>query len=89
LKYQAILEEGQVQGALAEARRVLLLQGEQAFGPPDARIAALIERLDDLPRLEGFLKRMQTAGSWQELHRCASLGCAEKATRLTRSNLPR
>lgn len=73
--YQAILEEGrvegraegQIQGALAEARKVLRLLGEEAFGSPDVRISAFIERLDDLAQLEGFLKRMRTAGSWQEL----------------------
>src|SRR6266849_5488483 len=44
--YQAILEEGRSEGAVAEARKVLRLQGEEAFGPPDARTAAQIERLD-------------------------------------------
>lgn len=73
--YQAILEEGrteglaegQVQGAIAEARKVLRLQGEDAFGPPDARISALLERLNDLSQLEDLLRRIRTAGSWQEL----------------------
>ncbi len=77
--YQAILEEGRQEGrvegrmegrnegALVEAKKVLRLLGEEAFGPPDARITALIERLNDLTRLEDFLKRMRTAGSWQEL----------------------
>jgi hypothetical protein len=69
--YQAIVEEGRaegmVQGAVAEAKKVLRLQGDDAFGPPDARTAAAIERLDDLPRLEELLKRVRTAGSWQEL----------------------
>ncbi len=69
--YQAILEEGrtegQIQGAIAEARKVLRLQGEDAFGPPDARITALIERLNDLAQLEDLLKRIRSAGSWQEL----------------------
>src|SRR5579884_337636 len=57
--YQAILEEGraegQIQGALAEARKVLRLLGEEAFGPPDARTLAFIERMDDLAQLEDFL----------------------------------
>ncbi len=69
--YQAILEEGRMEGrnegALVEAKKVLRLLGEEAFGPPDARIAALIEQLNDLTRLEEYLKRMRTAGSWQEL----------------------
>jgi predicted transposase YdaD len=69
--YQAILEEGrtegQLQGAIAEAKKVLRLQGEDAFGPLDARINALIERLNDLPQLEDLLRRIRTAGSWREL----------------------
>jgi len=77
--YQAILEEGRVKGldegltkgltlgAVAEAKRVLRLQGETAFGPPDARTAAALERINDLPQLEELLKRERTASSWQEL----------------------
>ncbi len=69
--YQAILEEGRVEGrtegAVDEARRVLRLQGDHAFGPPDSRTAAAIERLDDLTQLEDLLKRMLKATSWQEL----------------------
>jgi predicted transposase YdaD len=46
--YQAILEEGRLegrnQGAVAEARRVLRLLGDEAYGPPEAQTAALIER---------------------------------------------
>jgi predicted transposase YdaD len=65
--YQAILAEGRGEGAVAEAKKVLRLQGDDAFGPPDARTAALIERLNDLARLEELLKRVRTAGSWQDL----------------------
>jgi predicted transposase YdaD len=65
--YQAILEEGRGEGAVAEAKKVLRLQGDDAFGPPNARTAAAIERLDDLTRLEELLKRVRTAASWQEL----------------------
>jgi hypothetical protein len=65
--YQAILEEGRTEGAVAEAKKLLRLLGDDAFGPPDARTAAAIERLDDLPRLEELLKRVRTAGSWREL----------------------
>jgi hypothetical protein len=69
--YQMIVEEGRAEGrtegAVAEAKRVLRLQGDDAFGPPDARTAAAIERINDVTRLEGLLKRMRTAGSWQEL----------------------
>ena len=61
--YQAIVEEG----AVAEARKVLRLLGDDAFGRPDRPTAEIIERLDDLTRLEELLKRVRTAGSWHEL----------------------
>ncbi|MHB1516645.1 MAG: RpnC/YadD family protein, partial [Acidiferrobacteraceae bacterium] len=76
--YQAILEEGRMEGrtegrmegrnegALTEAKKMLRLLGESAFGPPDARIAARIERLNDLAELEDVLKHIRTAGTWQD-----------------------
>ncbi|HEY7312311.1 MAG TPA: hypothetical protein VH643_23305 [Gemmataceae bacterium] len=69
--YQAILEEGriegEVRGAVAEAKKVLRFQGEDAFGPPDTRSAARIERLKDLALLEDLLRRLPTAAGWKEL----------------------
>ena len=71
--YQAILEEGRVEGraegAVAEAKKVLRLQGDDAFGIPEAATAAVIELIEDLTRLEDLLKRVRTAASWQELLR--------------------
>lgn len=75
--YQAILEKGYVEayaeayyeGMLAEAKRILRLLGDDAFGPPDARTAARIERINDVARLEELVMRMLTATSWQELLR--------------------
>jgi predicted transposase YdaD len=73
--YQAILEEGRVEGrsegraegAVAEAKKVLRLQGDEPFGVPDAQTATAIEQIDDLGRLEEMLKRVRTAESWQDL----------------------
>jgi predicted transposase YdaD len=69
--YQAILEEGRTEGrtegAVAEARKLLRVFGDRLFGPPDARTAAAIERIDDLARLEELCQRLPGAGSWQEL----------------------
>jgi predicted transposase YdaD len=73
--YQAILEEGrtagrlegQSEGALAEARRVLRLLGDAAFGPPDAGTVAQIEQFADLARLEEVLTRVRNAASWEDL----------------------
>src|SRR5262249_54000831 len=69
--YQAILvegrAEGEVQGAVAEAKKLLRLRGDDAFGLPDARTAAAIERLNDLTRLEELFTRVPTVAGWQEL----------------------
>jgi predicted transposase YdaD len=69
--YQAILEEGREEGRgegeLREARKVLRMLGEDVFGPPNARVAAALDRIHELSRLEGLLKRVRTATSWKEL----------------------
>jgi predicted transposase YdaD len=69
--YQAILEEGRVEGevrgAVAEAKKVLRFLGEDTFGPPDARTNTTIERLSDLAQLEELLRRIRTVASWREL----------------------
>jgi hypothetical protein len=69
--YQALLEEGRaegrIEGAMVEARKLLRLLGDDAFGLPDARTAALIERLNNLARLEDLLQRLLTVRSWQKL----------------------
>jgi predicted transposase YdaD len=65
--YQAILEEGRGEGAMHEARKLLRLVGDDAFGPPDARTAAAIDRIHDLSRLEELCKRARAATNWQEL----------------------
>jgi predicted transposase YdaD len=72
--YQAILEEGRTEGAVDEARKVLRLLGDHAFGPPDSRTAAAIEQLNDLTQLEDLLQHMRTATSWQELLAPSSSG---------------
>lgn len=69
--YQAILEEGRTEGqtlgAIAEARKLLRLRGEEAFGPADARIIAAIEQLNDLMQLEALFQRVRSVRNWQEL----------------------
>jgi len=76
--YQAILEEGRSEGrsegAVTEARKLLRLLGDDAFGVPDARTAAQIERLNDLERLELLLKRARSATSWKDLLRKSGRG---------------
>jgi predicted transposase YdaD len=69
--YQAILAEGEsaglTKGALAAAKKLLLLQGIMRFGAPDERTTAAVERIKDLARLEELSVRLLSAGSWQEL----------------------
>lgn len=65
--YQAILAEGEERGEVKEAKKILRLQGEDAFGPPDQRTARAIERLENLAQLEELLRRIRSAESWQEL----------------------
>lgn len=65
--YQAILEEGRNEGAVAEARKLLRVFGDRKFGNPDTRTAAAIERIADLARLEDLCQRVWTAASWKEL----------------------
>jgi hypothetical protein len=61
--YQAIVRRGRAEGE----RRLLLLQGEAKFGPPDPAVLAAIEGTDDLAQLEALGVRLMSAGSWQEL----------------------
>jgi len=65
--YQLILQEGQVKGALAEAQKLLLLQGEKRFGPPDADTLAALCGINDVARLEELWVRLLDARSWQDL----------------------
>jgi predicted transposase YdaD len=69
--YQAILEEGRLEGrtegAVTEARKLLRLFGDSRFGPPDAPTATAIERIPDLAQLEELCQRLGAARSWQEL----------------------
>jgi hypothetical protein len=65
--YQAILEEGRGEGAVVEAKKLLRLQGDDAFGVPDARTTATIERINDLAQLEDLFRRLRSATSWQDL----------------------
>ncbi len=69
--YQAVLEEGRVQGrAEGEprgARKLLLTLGESVWGPPDATTAAALEQITELARLEELVVRVPSVSSWQEL----------------------
>jgi hypothetical protein len=69
--YQAILEEGEAigeaKGEAKEARKMLLLQGRDRFGEPSAKIAARLDAVTDLSRLESLAIRLLHVKSWEEL----------------------
>lgn len=65
--YRAIVSKGREEGRTEGERRLLLLQGEAKFGPPNAVARAAIESIDDLGRLDELGVRLISAGSWQEL----------------------
>lgn len=66
--YQAIVEEGRREGALAEIRKVLLRVGQHQFGAPapdDIRIT--LEGTHDLEQLEQLTERVLEVDSWEAL----------------------
>lgn len=65
--YQAILEEGRVEGRAEEARRLILLLGERRFGPPGSRTRAALEAMADPERLEALGRRLLDVATWDEL----------------------
>jgi predicted transposase YdaD len=56
--YQAILEEGEARGAVNELQKVVLLQGEDRFGRPDAQTVAALKGIADVERLEELARRL-------------------------------
>jgi predicted transposase YdaD len=77
--YQVILKEGienglkegrgqgQRQGRIDEARKVLFRLGRIRFGRLDKPTRANIEAIDDLDRLERLSERVLNATSWADL----------------------
>jgi hypothetical protein len=61
--YLAILDEGQEKGA----RDLLLIVGEERFGPPTESAKAQLDAVTDLPRLKRMGRRAVTASGWQEI----------------------
>jgi hypothetical protein len=61
--YQLILEEG----AIEEIKKILSRQGRKRFGPPSESIAAALNSVGDLERLERMTERVLDAATWQEL----------------------
>jgi hypothetical protein len=61
--YQAILAEG----ALAEAKKMLLMLGQRRFGRASTRVMQLIDDFDDVERVERLQLRVVEVAGWEEL----------------------
>ena len=61
--FQAILEEGHVEGL----HRVILRQGRVRFGEADESVRQQIEAMRDIDRLEDLTERLLIVSSWDEL----------------------
>jgi hypothetical protein len=84
--YQAILAKGETQGALREARKILLLQGEILFGPPDRSTRQALDGIAQLEHLEALGVRLLQVESWKEL--LQESGAASSQPRRRRRNNP-
>jgi hypothetical protein len=61
--YLMILDQGQEKGF----REIILMLGEDQFGPPDASVKAGLQNITDLDRLKRIARRTPKAASWQEI----------------------
>jgi hypothetical protein len=61
--YWAIFEEGEE----IQARRDILQVGAKRFGAADATIAARLETITGISRLDRIVDRLLDATSWQDL----------------------
>lgn len=55
------------QGALAEARKILLRMGRVRFGTTGTRVKGALEQITDVEQLEVLGERLLQAESWEEL----------------------
>jgi hypothetical protein len=65
--YQAIIAKGVAQGAIQELKKTLRLLGRKRFGPPDSRVLAALDGINDIDQLERLAVRILDAASWDEL----------------------
>jgi hypothetical protein len=66
--YQAIIRKGAAQGALQEARKLLLQLWQDRLGAAAApEVQARVEMMQDLEQLEQLILRVTQARSWDEL----------------------
>jgi hypothetical protein len=60
--YLAIIDEGQEKAT----REIILVVGEDRFGPPDESVKARLNTITDLHRLKRIARQTPKAASWQE-----------------------
>ncbi len=67
--FQKILRKGRAEGGIAEARRILLRQGRQRFGEPDAATLASVDAIEDIDRLESLIDELVNGRitAWNEM----------------------
>jgi hypothetical protein len=61
------MQQGIQQGAASEARRLVVLLGQEKFGHPTESVDTAIAAITDTLRLEDLAKRVIHASSWDEL----------------------
>src|SRR5487761_1387215 len=61
--YLAILDQGEERGI----RKMILMQGEDRFGPPDDSVKSALKDITDLDRLIRIGREVLKATSWQDL----------------------
>ncbi len=61
--YQEIVREGRVE----EARRMLVIMGEQKLGTADSQVHALLDAINSVKRLEELAKQVRNVSTWSEL----------------------
>jgi len=60
-------QEGERQGRVTEARKILLRQGRIRFGDPNAATTAALEAMTDVEHLEQLSERLLLVTTWEEL----------------------
>ncbi len=65
--YQAIRNEGKVEGEVKGERNAVLRMGGKRFGPPDAATNAALEAITSTEMFERLIDRLLEVESWAEL----------------------
>lgn len=65
--YQSIVAEGRIEGALEEARKLLLQLGQERLGVAPPSFQARLEAIPDLRQLEQLTLRVSQSSSWDDL----------------------